>query len=108
LTAGPSSDGPARNDIFSRYSGRRDFTAIFTIRVDGSGLRRVTPWRIDAHGEVDWSPNGRWINYEENRGPCLIHPSGEGRHCLIPGGDQFEWGSGSFSPDGTRIVMPRR
>jgi TolB protein len=93
--------------VFARYSGRRDRTAIFTIRPDGSGVRRLTPWRIDAHGEPDWSPNRRWINYESYRGPCLVHPNGEGRHCLVSDGDQFEWGSGSFSPDGTMIVVPR-
>jgi Tol biopolymer transport system component len=93
--------------VFHRVDKKRELSAIFTIRLDGTGIRRVTPWRIDAHGEPDWSPNGRWINYESYRGPCLVHPNGEGRHCLIGDGDQFDWGSGSFSPDGTMIVAPR-
>jgi Tol biopolymer transport system component len=93
--------------VFHRVDTKRELSAIFTIRPDGSGLRRLTPWRIDAHGQPDWSPNGRWINYESFRGPCLVHPSGADRHCLVSGGGQFEWGSGSFSPDGTKIVVPR-
>jgi hypothetical protein len=33
---------------FERLDHRREKQAIFTIRLDGSGLRRLTPWRIDA------------------------------------------------------------
>jgi Tol biopolymer transport system component len=33
-------------------------TAVFTIRADGTGRSRVTPWSMFA-GEVDWSPDGR-------------------------------------------------
>jgi Tol biopolymer transport system component len=93
--------------VFHRIDKKRELSAILTIRLDGSGLRRLTPWRIDAQGSPDWSPNGRWINYESLRGPCLVHPNGEDRHCLISDGDRFQWGSGSFSPDGTMIVVPR-
>jgi len=93
--------------VFHRVDKRRGHEAIFTIRLDGSGLRRLTRWGIDAHGEPDWSPNGRWINYEGSRGPCLVHPNGEARHCLFSNGGDFQWGLGSFSPDGTKIVVPR-
>jgi Tol biopolymer transport system component len=39
------------------YRGRND---IYTIRVDGTGLRRLTN-RVGQHYEATWSPNGRRI-----------------------------------------------
>jgi len=41
-------------------SGAVDRTAVFTVRADGSHLRRLTAWAMDA-GEADWSPDGRRI-----------------------------------------------
>jgi Tol biopolymer transport system component len=37
--------------------------ALFTVNLDGSGVRRLTPWRIDAV-HPDWSPDGRSIVFE--------------------------------------------
>ena len=34
--------------------------ALFTINTDGTGLRRLTPWGIQA-AEADWSPDGTRI-----------------------------------------------
>ena len=34
--------------------------AIFVVNVDGTGLKRLTPWSLDA-GNPDWSPDGREI-----------------------------------------------
>ena len=36
--------------------------AIFTVNIDGTGLKRLTPWDLDA-GNPDWSPDGREILY---------------------------------------------
>ena len=34
--------------------------AVYVVNVNGSGLRRVTPWKLEAGGlgELDWSPDG--------------------------------------------------
>jgi Tol biopolymer transport system component len=88
---------------FSRYSGRRDASAIFTIRPNGSDLRRVTPW---SGGEFpDWSPNGRWIVLTGGgrKNISLVRPNGTGRHQITTI-TQGEWISSTFSPDGTKIV----
>ena len=34
--------------------------AIFVVNIDGTGLKRLTPWSLDA-GNPDWSPDGREI-----------------------------------------------
>lgn len=96
--------------VFHRVDKDRELSAIFTIRPDGGDLRRLTPWKIDAGGEPDWAPNGRWILYRDADGiACLIHPNGDDRHCITDThSGQFEWGSGSFSPDETKIIFSRR
>jgi Tol biopolymer transport system component len=92
--------------VFSRYKKEpRGTEAVFTVRLDGTGLRRVTPWRVDFGPKFpDWSPNGRWILFRDH-GIWLTHPNGEDRHRITdPDG---EWISSSFSPDGTKIVTSR-
>jgi Tol biopolymer transport system component len=85
-------------------SGHR---AIFSVRLDGTGLRQITPWRLDA-GQPDWSPNGRWIAFygptssDTSRHVALVHPNGTGLHTITSG--PGTWGSLSFSPDGRKIT----
>jgi Tol biopolymer transport system component len=91
-----------RRLVFSRFNEPRE--AVFTVRLDGTGLRRVSPWRNDFGPKFpDWSPNGRWILYRDN-GIWLTHPNREGRHRITPEGD---WISSSFSPNGMKIVTSR-
>jgi Tol biopolymer transport system component len=67
---------------------------------------------MNAGGSLDWSPNGRWILFQNRTlsdDPStiwLVHPNGENRHRITTtGGGAVTWGSGSFSPDGERIVV---
>ena len=46
---GSSSGGPA--------TPGRCPEAVFVVNVDGTGLRRLTPWKMLA-GDPDWSPDG--------------------------------------------------
>jgi Tol biopolymer transport system component len=41
------------------YAGRTA-SAIYRVGIDGSGLERLTPWRLDA-SDPDWSPDGQRI-----------------------------------------------
>jgi TolB protein len=97
---------------FERLNHRRKKQAIFTVRLDGSGLRRLTPWRIDA-SQPDWSPNGRWIAFRsqeqsDTRGNILlVHPDGTKLHRITHGGGKHKWLSCSFSPNGRRIQAGR-
>jgi Tol biopolymer transport system component len=85
--------------------------AIFTIRLDGTRARRVTPWKLHA-GSSDWSSHGRWILFESHGGQdrpdnlFLVHPNGEGLHQITTSpAHVHQWGSFSFSPDGTKITV---
>ena len=88
--------------------------AIFVINADGSGVRRVTPWNMDAGDHPDWSPDGRWILFRspEHRGFAgtnlfRIHPDGTGLKQLTKTSSKVEMLSASYSPDGTSIVHAR-
>jgi Tol biopolymer transport system component len=97
--------------------------AIFSINIDGTGLRRVTPWSVRAGSStddcIDWSPDGTRILFHSHPGIgddksggnlYTIRPNGTGLRQLthfdpFAGGDQGELGGGSFSPDGSSIVF---
>jgi Tol biopolymer transport system component len=80
--------------------------ALFTVGVDGSGLRRITPWG-GAFLDQAWSPDGSWIAYQRPYGVItLVHPDGSGRHDVpVP----FPPGSGAanptWSPNGEWIIF---
>ncbi|MGZ4149733.1 MAG: TolB family protein [Actinomycetota bacterium] len=92
---------------FERHSRVTDHHAIFTVGLDGSGLRRLTPWWLDA-SQPDYSPDGRWIMFRSDEtsdtqgNVWLVHPDGSGLHRITHG--PGKWQSGSFSPNGKKIV----
>jgi dipeptidyl aminopeptidase/acylaminoacyl peptidase len=97
---------------FERVDHQREKHAVFTVRLDGTGLRRLSPWRMDA-AQPDWSPNGRWIVFRtqeqsDTRGNLvLVHPDGTGLHVITHGGNTYKWLSCSFSPNGRQITAAR-
>jgi Tol biopolymer transport system component len=97
---------------FERLDHRREKQAIFIQRLDGTGLRRLTPWSIDA-SQPDWSPNGRWIAFRtqeqsETKGNiALVHPDGTGFHRITHNRGTHKWLSCSFSPNGKKIQAGR-
>lgn len=108
--AGWSPDG--KRLVFERES-RDGGLAIFTVRRDGTGERRLTPWRLHAGDHPDWSPDGRWILFrshvdqDQQGNVYLVHPNGTNLHRIT---DTHTHGattylSYSFSPDGTKITV---
>lgn len=95
---------------FERFSDDRGHQAIFTVRLDGTGLKRITPWNLDA-SQPYYSPDGRWIVFRSNEpsdikgNVWLVHPNGRGLHAIThtPAG-KGKWQSCAFSPDGRLIV----
>ena len=89
--------------------------ALFTINLDGTGERRITPWSLDAV-HADWSPNGRLILFEspdrDDEPPgtsANVYTIGpDGSHLVAVthyrGGD-VNAGNAAWSPDGRKIVF---
>jgi len=98
---------------FERFNKKRGRQAVFTVRLDGTGLRRITPWWMDA-SQPDFSPNGRWVlvrtkQFSDTSGNLwLIRRNGRHRHPVTndPAGTA-KWLSASFSPNGRRIQAGR-
>jgi Tol biopolymer transport system component len=86
--------------------------AVFTVRADGTGLRRVTAYKLAAGDGPDWSPDGTQILFRSpesedflNSDIWTIHPDGTGLRQVTHAGAGVKVYSASFSPDGTRIVL---
>jgi TolB protein len=96
---------------FAKPAGK---SAVFVIGVDGSALRRLTPWAENAGDNPDWSPDGKWIlfhSHVEQSNPqsqyFLIHPDGSGRRQVTHFPKGTHVASASFSPDGKSIVFSK-
>jgi TolB protein len=94
--------------------------AIFTVAIDGSDLRQVTPWALSAANPA-WSPDGTLIafNSPAEQTPNVeqhidvIHPDGTGLTQLTSGMSVSPDGTEasnhpSWSPDGSQIVFAHR
>jgi TolB protein len=96
---------------FSKPAGKR---AVYVVGVDGSGLRRLTPWAENDGDNPDWSPNGRWIVFHSHVDDpsaqsqfFLMHPDGSGRKQITRFAPGTHVASASFSPDGSSIVFSK-
>ena len=89
--------------------------ATYIVNLDGTGMRRVTPWSLRAGDHPDWSPDGSRILVRSlANGPDFSHqgnlytvrPDGTGLRQLTHLGPRVNLlQNGSFSPDGTAIVF---
>jgi Tol biopolymer transport system component len=96
---------------FSLHSGQR---AVFVIRLDGSQLRRLTPWDESDGDGPDWSPDGRRIVFrshvDEDGGQSqlfLIRPDGSGRRQVTHFAKGTQLGPAAFAPDGMSLVISK-
>ena len=100
---------------FLRVNKDEVLQALFRVRADGTGLRRLTPYTWDVAVKHDWSPDGKLIALTKNADLALpnqsanlvvIRPDGTRARQLT----NFKAGGrrayvGSFSPDGKQIVF---
>lgn len=118
-----SPDG--RKLVFFRWRGTKDSptedspdaeAAVFTVNVDGSGLKQLTPWTLRC-GDADWSPDGSLIicgtyppnNFDVGPGELYaVRPDGSDLHPLTKYGTSGpRAGHPRFTPDGKTILFIR-
>ncbi len=80
--------------------------AVFVVNLDGSRLRQLTPWGLDA---VDprWAPGGAQIVFASKGSIFVARPDGTG---LVKIYEETQHGAAFYpcwSPDGTRILFAR-
>jgi Tol biopolymer transport system component len=99
---------------FTRVRNQRQ-AAIFTIRTDGSDLRQVTPYKLDA-ASPDWSPDGTKIAFNsywdqhpgKSANVYVINPDGTHMRALTHDkGGRVNSFRPSWSPDGKKLVIAR-
>ena len=88
--------------------------ALFIVNADGSDLRQLTPWSLNAGDSPDWSPDGRLIlsgtvsiANRHHGNLHTIHPDGSGLTKLTDYPAPKTVLTGSFSPDGKWITFSR-
>jgi Tol biopolymer transport system component len=114
--ANPSYSPDGTQISFSRANQKSDF-AVFVMNTDGTGLRQVTPWGLEAGGG-NWSPDGLWLllglkdfypspSWTHRGRLFMVRSDGSDLH-KIDIDTQGRWyyaKEPSWSPDGTRILF---
>ncbi|MER7250402.1 hypothetical protein [Kribbella sp. NPDC000426] len=83
--------------------------AVYVVRTDGSGVRRVVPPTAGLE-HPDWSPDGRWISYNIDPlapSPAVlkVHPDGTGLRVIRRQDEHFELFKPRWSPDGRKFLV---
>jgi TolB protein len=98
-----------RKNVTARPAGGQ---AIFIVNADGTGLHRVTPWRLRAGDGPDWSPDGSQLLFRSPQTEDFLHsnfftirPDGTGLRQITHAGPKTKLYSASFSPDGQSITF---
>jgi Tol biopolymer transport system component len=107
-----SPDGTRIVFVRHHFTESGDRQAVFLVAADGTGVRRLTPYRLRAGDGPDWSPDGSQILFRSpetedflDSDIWTIHPDGTGLRQVTHAGSQTKVYSASFSPDGTAVTV---
>lgn len=79
--------------------------ALYVVNVDGTGLRRITPFGF-CDDDGSWSPDGTRIAFAHRGSLFVVHPDGgEMSRIDIAGTSRRFGGDIAWSPDGTKITF---
>jgi Tol biopolymer transport system component len=112
IAPGISPDGKLVSFVRVKKPGLQ---ALFTVGIDGTGLKQLTSYALEVGSKQDWSPDGKLIvlttnadfaRARESANLATIHPDGTHLTELthFTGRKQNAY-AGSFSPDGKEIVF---
>ena len=102
--------------VFTRVKSPRR-TAIFRVNVDGTGLERLTSYRLNA-SDPDVSPDGRWVTFDSGdsgrpgtKGNIFVMPIEGGEKTALTNHPRLQEGAPfavaqnpCFSPNGRKII----
>jgi Tol biopolymer transport system component len=104
-----------RGGLIAFTSAHRNFGNTYTVREDGSGLRKLASSREASF--PSWSPDGRWLLFQPYicpAGKCgygisVMRPDGSGKRLLahVPGAPGGGGLHASWSPDSRQIAFTR-
>ncbi|WP_395293300.1 TolB family protein [Kitasatospora hibisci] len=118
LVANPAWSPDGKQLVFSYQTSATgqpaNSRALYVVNIDGTDLRRLTPWELRAGDRASWSPDGTQIVFTTypagadntpGGGIYTAHPDGTAIGALTPGPSDVVYGAASYSPDGTSIAF---